>query len=153
MNSPRRIATYLILSDQLQRIRNVLEQKARSGSVPRPEVRVCVGVLSQGTHGGIAPALSYIVDRLRGDQAKADIRFDVVSSFQCLAHYTRDDGPFMAEESDVLSYAGEDRLGQCGRWFGGTSGRDTVEYELEIENGVAHLSGGHRCGRQYWIRT
>jgi hypothetical protein len=114
---------------------------------------MCVGVLPQGTYGGIAPVPSYIVHRLREDQSNADVKLDVVSSYECLAHYTRDDGLYTAEESDALSYAGADPMGQCGKWFGGTSGRDTLQYDVEIESGVARLSGGHRCVHQYWIRT
>lgn len=146
-------ATYLILSDQLQRVRNIRARETSSGLIAKPEARVCVGTLPQGTYGAIAPVPGYIVDRLREDQSKADIKLDVVSSYECLVHYTRDDGPYIAEESDVLSYAGEDRLGQCGRWFGGMSGRQPVAYDVEIESGVARLSGGRRCGRQRWIRT
>ena len=114
---------------------------------------MCVGVLPQGTYGGIAPVPNDIVDRLRGDQAKVDVKLDIVSSYECLAHYTREDGGFMAEESDALSYAGPEPSGQCGEWIGGTSGRETIQYNIEVESGVARLSGGHRCVHQYWIRT
>ncbi len=146
-------ATYLVLSDQLQRVRNVRARGASTGSIQTPEARVCVGVFPQGKYGGIAPVPSYIVDRLRQDQPSAEIELDVVSSNECLAHYTRDDGPFAAEESDVLSYAAEEPQGQCGKWIGGTFGRETIQYDVEIEAGVARLSGGHRCVHQYWIRT
>jgi hypothetical protein len=146
-------ATYLVLSDQLQRVRNVRAREASNGSIDRPEARVCVAVLPQGTHGGVAPVPSDVVDRLRADQSSKDVKLEIVSSYECLAHYTRDDGPFTAEESDVLSYAGEDRFGQCGKWFGGTFGRETIQYDVEVEGGVARLSDGQRCVRQYWIRT
>lgn len=143
---------YLVLSDQLQRVRNVRERQASSGAARRSEARVCVGFLPHGTYGGIAPVPADIVDRLQHDQSSADIKLDIVSSYECLAHYTRDDGPFTAEPSDVLSYAGAAQ-GQCGDWIGGSSGRETIQYEVEIEGGVARLSGGERCVRQYWVRT
>jgi hypothetical protein len=118
-----------------------------------PEARVCLGVLPQGAYGGIAPVPTYIVDRLRNDQSDVDIKLDIISSYECLAHYTREDGPFTAEESDALSYAGPEPSGQCGKWIGGSSGRETIQYDIEVENGVAQLSGGHRCVHTYWIRT
>jgi hypothetical protein len=142
-------ATYLILSDQLQRIRNV---RAREASA-NPETRVCLGVLPQGTYGGIALVPDYVVDRLRADQSNVDIKLDIVSSYECLAHYTREDAGFAPEESDALSYAGPEPSGQCGEWIGGTSGRETIQYDIEVEGGVARLSGSSRCVRQYWIRT
>jgi hypothetical protein len=142
-------ATYLILSDQLQRVRNV---RAREASAS-PEARVCVGILPQGAYGGIAPVPNDIVDRLRDDQAKVDIKLDIVSSFECLAHYTREDAGFTAEESDALSYAGPEPSGQCGKWIGGTSGRETIQYDIAVESGMARLSGASRCARQYWVRT
>ena len=146
-------AIYLVLSDQLQRVRNVRAREAGSGTIRRPEARVCVAVLPDGKYGGIAPVPSHIVDRLQQDQSSAEFKLEVVSSYECLAHYTRDDGPFTAEESDVLSYVGEEPQGQCGKWIGGTSGRETIQYDVEIEGGVARLTGGHRCVQQYWIRT
>ncbi|HJT11992.1 MAG TPA: hypothetical protein VJ790_05185 [Dongiaceae bacterium] len=146
-------ATYLILSDQLQRVRNVRAREATGGSIQNPEARVCVGVLPQGRYGGIAPVPSHIVDRLQQDQSSAEVQLDVVSSYECLARYTRDDGPFTAEESDTLSYAAEEPQGQCGQWIGGTFGRETIHYDIEIDGGVARLTGGHRCVHQYWIRT
>jgi hypothetical protein len=143
---------YLVLSDQLQRVRNVREREASSGTARRSEVRVCAGFLPQGTYGGIAPVPDEIVDRLQQDQSSAEFEFEIVSSYECLAHYTRDDGPFTAEPSDALIYAGAER-GRCGDWIGGSSGRETIQYEVEIEAGVARLSGGERCVHQYWVRT
>jgi len=146
-------ASYLILSDQLQRVRDVRAREMSNGSITGPEARVCVGVLPQGTHGGIAPVPSDIVDRLRADQFNADINLDVVSSYECLAHYTREDGVYEAEESDALSYVGPEPWGQCGKWIGGTFGRETLQYDIEVKDGVGRLSGGRRCVHQYWIRT
>jgi len=82
-------ATYLILSDQLQRVRNVRAREATGGSIQNPETRVCVGVLPQGRYGGIAPVPSHIVDRLQQDQSSAEVPLDAASSYECLAHYTR----------------------------------------------------------------
>ncbi|HEX4893214.1 MAG TPA: hypothetical protein VFV47_07980 [Hyphomicrobiaceae bacterium] len=143
---------FLVLSDQLQRVRNVREREAGAATARRPEARVCVAFLPDGAYGGVAPVPGHIVNRLQQEQSGADITFDIVSSYECLAHYTRDDGPFTAEPSDVLIYAGAAE-GQCGNWIGGSSGRETIQYELEIEGGIARLSGGERCVRQYWIRT
>jgi hypothetical protein len=143
---------YLVISDQLQRVRNVREREAGGGTARRSGARVCLGFLPQGKYGGIAPVPAEIVDRLQRDQSSAEIKFDIVSSYECLAHYTRDDGPFTAESSDALVYAGAEK-GRCGEWIGGSSGRETIQYEVEIEAGVARLSGGERCAYQYWVRT
>src|SRR5262245_50938425 len=153
-------AYYLILSDQLQRVRSVHEATTR-GSQPAEAttLRVCVGVMPYG-RSTIEPADLAIVDRLRSEQADEQVKLDVVSSFECLAQYTHDDEPITAEYSDSLSYAGAGNLSYfqdeegCGAWFGGSSDRGAVEYNVEVEDGVATLTGGRLCAAySYWVRT
>ena len=97
------------------------------------------------------------VTALRNDAAKEEIKIDVVSSTECLAHYTSDEEPFAAEASDNLAYAGYDPGGKCGDWIGGAwdglHGREQ-EYRIEVDGGVVELGGGHGCaGYGHWIRT
>jgi len=154
-------AYYLILSDQLQRVRNVQEATTRGtqNSAAATMLRVCVGVMPYGP-GVIEPVDPVIVDRLRSDQANDPIKLDVVSSVECLAYYVRDAGSVTAEDSDTLSYAGVGNLSVflndegCGAWFGGGIDRGAVEYDVEIEDGVATLTGGRACAsHSYWVRT
>jgi hypothetical protein len=152
-------AYYLILSDQLQRVRNVQEATARGGQDSATTLRACVGVMPYGP-GVIEPVDPTIVDRLRSEQANEPIKLDVVSSFECLAYYTRDVDPMTAEHSDTLSFAGVGNLSVfrndegCGAWFGGGDDRGAVEYNVEVEDGVATLTGGRACAaHSYWVRT
>ena len=153
-------AYYLILSDQLERVRNVQEATARgSQNSAAAPLRVCVGVMPYGP-GVIEPADPTIVDRLRSDQANDSIKLDVVSSFECLAYYTRDADPMTVEHSDTLSFAGVGNLSVfrndegCGAWFGGGDDRRAVEYNVEVEDGVAALTGGRACAAHgYWVRS
>lgn len=72
-------AYYLILSDQLQRVRNVLKEPAI----------VCATV---ELHDGIAPVPPDMLDRLASEQANNEIPLTVASTYECLVHYTRDKG-------------------------------------------------------------
>jgi len=139
-------ATYLILADQLQRVRNVLKKPAT----------VCAGTFTSGRYDGIAPVPSYVMDRLLDEQADADIRLDVVSTFECLAYYVRDKGPFTPEATEILADAGAGG-GPCGEWSGGMYNQGNldrgVDYDLVVENGVARLTGGRGCAAsQQWYR-
>ena len=152
-------AYYLILSDQLQRVRNIQEAMARGGQNLAATLRVCVGIMPYGP-GVIEPADPAIVDPLRSEQANEPIKLDVVSSFGCLAYYKRDADPMTAEYSDSLSFAGVGNLSVfrndegCGAWFGGGDDRGAVEYNVEVEDGVATLTGGRACAaHSYWVRT
>ena len=140
-------ATYLILSDQLQRVRNVLKKPAT----------VCIGTFTSGRYDGIAPVPPYVMDRLQGEQASAEVRLSLVSSFECLAHYVRDKGPFTPEATDILAYAGAGG-GPCGAWSGGMYNQGNldrgVDYDMVVENGVARLTGGRGCAPSLrWYRT
>jgi hypothetical protein len=140
-------ATYLILSDQLERVRNVLKKP----------VSVCAGTFPQGRYHGIALVPAYVVDRLNAEQASADIRFDIVSTPECLAYYVTDKGPFTPERSEILTFAGRGG-GPCGEWFGGMYNQGNlnrgVDYNVEIQDGVAKLTGGRGCGASLqWYRT
>lgn len=152
-------AYYLILSDQLQRVRNIQEATTRDGSDSTATVRVCIGVMPYGP-GVIEPADPAIVERLRSDQTNESIKLDVVSTVECLAYYIRDADPMTAEHSDTLSFAGAGNLSVfrndqgCGVWFGGGDDRGAVEYNVEVEDGVAVLTGGRACAAYgYWVRT
>ena len=150
-------AHYLILSEQL-RWRRTLEESRISGGVGAGRtLKICVGVLPDGPRGGLSTVDAAIVERLRNDSAKEEIKLDVVSSTECLAHYTKDEEPFAAEPSDNLAYAGYDPGGLCGDWIGGTwdglHGRDQ-EYRIDVDDGVIELGGGRGCaGYGRWIRT
>lgn len=148
-------ATYLILSDQLQRVRNVREAAVRSGSLASEAARICVGLVLHGPRRGVlAPVDGAVVDRLRTDQAESAAPFDVVSNYECLVRYVTDSGGFTPEHSDALSYAGEgDGYLSCGRWFGGTSDRETIQYNIEVKDGVARLASSSRCTSIRWIRS
>ena len=140
-------ATYLILSDQLQRIRNVLKKPAT----------VCAGALPDGRYHGLSPVPQSIIDRLQAEQASAGIHLNVVSSFECLAHYVRDKGPFTPEPTEILAFAGAG-AGSCGEWFGGMYDQGnldrSVNYDVVVEDGVARLTGGRGCAStQMWYRT
>ncbi len=134
-------ATYLILTDQLQRVRNVLKKPAK----------VCLGRLPAGPSGGLALVPGDILERLRREQAAIEPQLELVASIECLAYFVRDKGPFTPEESDILVYSGErphyGRKGPCGDLLGGFYDRANfdraAEYDVEVENGVAKLTGGH----------
>jgi hypothetical protein len=142
-------ATYLILSDQLDRVRNVLKKPAR----------VCAGTFPDGLYKGVAPVPPSVLARLVEEQAKAksEIALDVVSDYQCLTYYVRNKVFFQPEASDVLTVAAR-YDGNCGKWLGGMYGPGTfdhnVEYNMEIKDGVARLTGGRECASNYyWYRT
>lgn len=140
-------ANYLILSDRLRWIRDVKEVEHYAG----PDLKVCVGIVRDGL-STVDPA---IVERLRNEPAnRKAIKLDIVSTWECLAHYTTSDGSIVAEPSDILAYAGYVPGGKCGDWIGGTSDKFEREYRVEVDNGIVTLSGGRGCaayGR--WIRT
>jgi hypothetical protein len=144
-------AYYLILSDRLRWVRDVKEVENYSG----PTLKVCVGLFPDGWRGGISTVDATILGRLRNEPANQErIRFDIVSTPECLAHYTTEDGPVVAEPSDILAYAGHDPGGKCGDWIGGTSDPFEREYRVEVEDGIVTLSGGRGCaGYGRWIRT
>jgi hypothetical protein len=150
-------AHYLILSEQLRWRRDLEESRISRGGEAGKVLKVCVGVLPNGWRGGWSTVDAAIVERLHNDSAKEEIKIDVVSSWECLAHYTTDEEPVGAEASDNLAYAGYDPGGKCGDWIGGTwdglHGRDR-EYRIEVDDGVVELGGGRGCaayGR--WVRT
>lgn len=134
-------ATYLILTDQLQRVRNVLKKPAK----------VCLGRLPAGPSGGLALVPGDVLERLRREQAVIEPQLELVASIECLAYFVRDKGPFTPEESDILVYSGELEprwlKRRCGDLLGGFYDRANfdraAEYDVEIENGVARLTGGH----------
>jgi hypothetical protein len=141
-------ATYLILTDQLDRVRNVLKKPAR----------VCTGTFPNGLYKGIAPIPAGVLARLAGEQAKADIPFEVASSYECLSRYVRDRAFFQPEPSDALAVSAHDEWGPCGDWLGGMydPGKfdHQVNYRLEIEDGLARLTGGRECAASLrWYRT
>jgi hypothetical protein len=140
-------ASYLILSDQLQRVRNVLKKPAG----------VCMGTLPNGRYHGIALVPSHVVERLKTEQENAEIPLDIASTYECLAHYVRDKGPFTPERSDILAVAGRGG-GPCGDWLGGLYNQGNIDrsvgYNVEVIGGVARLMGGRRCARSLqWYRT
>jgi hypothetical protein len=148
---------YLILSDQLRWRRDLEEARISRGQGAGRILKICVGVLPNGPRGGLSTVDAAIVERLRNEPANEEIKLDIVSSWECLAHYTTDEGPVAAEASDNLADAGYDPGGRCGDWIGGAwdgrHGRDQ-EYRIEVDDGVVELGGGHGCaayGR--WIRT
>jgi hypothetical protein len=150
-------AHYLVLSDQLRWRRDLEEARISRGDEPGRVLKICVAVLPNGWRGGLSTVDSAIVERLRNDAAKEEIKINVVSSRECLAHYTTDEEPFAAEASDNLAYAGYDPGGRCGDWIGGAwdglHGRDQ-EYRIEVDDGVVELEGGHGCaGYGRWVRT
>jgi hypothetical protein len=150
-------AHYLILSDQLRWRRDLEEARISRGNGAGRILKICVGVLPNGWRGGWSTVDAAIVERLRNEPANEEIKLDIVSSWECLAHYTTDDEPFAAEASDNLAYAGYDPGGRCGDWIGGAwdgrHGRDQ-EYRVEVDDGFVELGGGHGCAAyQRWIRT
>lgn len=140
-------ATYLILTDQLQRIRNVVKQPAT----------VCMGTFPNGRYHGIAPVPSYVVDRLKDEQANAEISLEIASTFECIAYYVRDKGPFTPERTDILAFMGRGG-GPCGEWFGGMYNQGNldrgVDYNVAVEDGIARLTGGRGCASSLlWYRS
>ena len=140
-------AAYLILSDQAQRVRNILGKPAS----------VCMGMFPNGPHHGIALVPHDVMDRLNQEQASADVRLEIASTYECLSYYTRDKGGFAPQRSDILVFTGLYE-GPCGKWFGGMYDQGSldrgVQYDVEVENGVAKLVGGRGCGRSLqWYRS
>ncbi len=140
-------ATYLILSDQLQRVRNVLKKPAT----------VCAATLPEGRYHGIAPVPPDVMARVEADQPDAEVKLEILSSFECLAHYVRDKGPFTPDPTEILVFAGLGG-GPCGQWFGGMYNQGNLDrhvgYDVVVENGVARLTGGRGCASsQIWYRT
>ncbi len=136
--------SYLILSDQLQRVRNVLKQPSL----------VCVGVIPK--FGRISPVSGEVMARLQAEPVSAEIPLEIVSTFECLAHYVRDKGPFTPERSDILAYA-KRANDPCGEWSGGMYNQGNLDravfYDLVDEDGIARLVGGRECaGRYYYLR-
>ena len=147
--SEEELATYLILTDQLQRVRNVLQKTAT----------VCLGTVPDGPSGGLSLVPPHIVFRLRDDQAGIEPRLELSDSIECLAYYVRDKAGFTPEPTDILVYSGElSRYATnrpCGDYLGGFYDRGnfdrSAEYGVAVENGVARLTGGH-CPHQYYAR-
>ena len=138
-------AAYLILSDQLQRVRNVLKKPST----------VCAAI---ALHDGIAPVPPAVLDRLAGEQAENQIPLDVASNVECLVHYTRDKGPFVPVQTDILVLVRHQGRGYCGEWFGGMYNQGNlnrgVDYNVVVEQGIAHLTGGRSCASAlWWYRT
>ena len=148
--SEEELATYLILTDQLQRVRNVLRKPAK----------VCLGTVPNGTGGGLSFVPPHIVSRLRDDQAAIEPRLELSDSIGCLAYYVRDKAGFTPEPTDILVYSGElpsyATNRPCGDYVGGFYDRGnfdrSAEYGVAVENGVARLTGGH-CPHQYYVRS
>jgi hypothetical protein len=141
-------ATYLILTDQLQRVRNVLKKPAK----------VCIGTLPKGHSGGLAPVAPEVVARLNAEQAAFEPRLELVAEIECLAYYVTNKGYFEPERSDVLAYAGMlDYADDCGPWMGGLYSMGSLNrsaiYDVKVANGVAELTGGEDCRRIMWIRS
>jgi hypothetical protein len=141
-------ATYLILSDQLQRVRNVMKGPAK----------VCIGTLPNGHSGGLAPVPPDVVARLQGEQASLEPRLYIIANVECLAHYVQHNAYYEAEDSDVLAYAG--MLGyddNCGPWMGGLYSPGDLSriamYDVKVTGGIAELTGGEDCRGIRWIRS
>lgn len=142
-------ATYLILADQLQRVRNVLKEPAK----------VCLARYQSELGGVLSLVSPNVVDRLRRDQAAIAPQLELSANIECLAYYVRDKGPFTPEETDILVYSG--KLPEwasnkpCGDLLGGFYDPGnfdrSAEYGVAVENGVAKLTGGH-CPHQYYVR-
>jgi hypothetical protein len=138
-------AAYLILSDQLQRVRNVLKKPTR----------VCAATFA-GRYDGIEPVPSYVMDRLESEQATAKIRLNVISTFERPVHYVRDKGPFTPEATELLVYV-RPGGGLCGEWYGGMYNQGNLDrsvgYNVVVEDGVARLTGGRGCAASLsWYR-
>lgn len=151
-------AIYLILTDQLQRIRNVTQKPAK----------VCLAAMIQGQYGVLTPVSQAVADRLAGEQAGIQPKLELANSVECIAYYVDDSALYASEPTDVLIYAGAldgvpgtlDDLGfssSCDKWFGGRHGLEAadtrVHYEVEVENGVAKLTGGEDCRSLMWYRS
>lgn len=135
----------LILSDQLQRVRNVLKKP----------VTVCAAMY---LYDGIAPVAPSVLDRLASEQPSAGILLDVSSTFECLAYYVRDKGPFTPARTDLLVLVRHQGAGHCGEWFGGMYNQGNldrgVDYNVVVEDGVARLTGGRGCASSLrWYRS
>jgi hypothetical protein len=137
-------AYYLVLSDQLQRVRNILDEPAT----------VCAAV---ELHDGMAPVPPLILERLASEQEGNEVPLSVVSTSECLVHYTRDKGPFTPERTDVLVLVRRENYATCGKSFGGMTNQRNLNrggyYNVEVEQGVAHLTGGGTCGALRWYRS
>ena len=142
-------AAYLILTDQLQRVRNVLKEPAK----------VCLAHYRSGVGGGLSLVPPDVLERLRRDQAAIEPHLELSASVECLAYYVRDKGPFTPEETDMLVYSGElpewASNRPCGDLVGGFYDPGnfdrSAEYGVAVEDGVAKLTGGH-CPHQYYVR-
>jgi hypothetical protein len=107
---------------------------------------------------GIAPVPPAVLDRLASEQARAEIPLEVASTFECLAHYARDKGPFTPVRTDILVLVRHQGGGHCGEWLGGMYNQGNldrgVDYNIVVEGGVARLTGGRTCaGTLRWYRT
>jgi hypothetical protein len=140
----------LILTDQLQRVRNVLRKPAK----------VCLGTFPNGTSRGLSFVPTHIASRLRDDQAGIEPRLELSDSIECLAYYVQNKAGFTPEPTDILVYSGElpsyATNRPCGDYIGGFYDRGqfdrSAEYGVAVENGVAKLTGGH-CPHQYYVRS
>jgi hypothetical protein len=70
----------------------------------------------------------------------------------------RDKGPFTPERTDILLLARHESYGSCGEWLGGMYNQGNLDrgvyYNVEVETGVARLTGGRACASQLrWYRT
>lgn len=144
-------ATYLILTDQLQRVRNVLKKPAK----------VCLGVFPNGRSSGLDLVPDHVVERLVREQAAIAPRLELAAGVECLLRYVRNTAFVVPEKSDILAYAGAlpsyATHRPCGDWFGGLYDQlhinRGVEYDVEVENGIARLTGGEDCSPIYWYRS
>lgn len=141
-------ATYLILTDQLQRVRNVLQRDAK----------VCVGLLPEGHSGGLALVPDDVVARLKSEQEALQPRLELLSGVRCLAYYVQEKAGITPESSDILAYAGAPGYAhKCGHWMGGLYNQGSINrnaiYDVEVKNGVAELTGGEDCRGITWYRS
>jgi hypothetical protein len=116
-----------------------------------------MGMFPNGQYHGVALVPSHVVNGLNEEQANADIRLEIASTYECLAYYMRDKAHFTPERSDILAFTGLYN-GPCGKWLGGMYDQSSldrgVQYNVEVENGVARLTGGRGCARSLqWYRS
>ena len=142
--------TYLIYSDQLQRVRNIW----------RHSVPVCLAMKdwmhqSDWRTTMVMPTWPEVVERLKRDNARAEIKLDIDSSPACLAKYVKvqnGPAPVMPREGALVFAEGRDTewaTGGCGHKFsGGMHAADFDRYgtyDVDDKNGVMTLSGGQVC--------
>ncbi len=149
-------ATYLVLTDQLERVRNIY---LRSRTV-------CLALLPNGPFGGLGVVPGQVMERLQRDQSVIEPRLELTSDPECLVHYAQEKGFIEPRWTDVLAYAGAARStyyldpsldpSDCGEWFGGLHSYTPrklsrqVSYDTETVDGIAKLTGGENCVRMRW---